>query len=142
VNEAFVRAAVAQASEGKGSYLRIPRGVYQHQDMYIVVNGPPSELAEFKYARGPVGHLDTCEKADPRILKLREVMQRCLPFALRPDVVAAFSNDPSLASSGFSRWCRIPEYASGSSPVTVKVVSGSGLDTVIYHDRIVSAAGQ
>lgn len=162
VSEAFVRAAIMQATDGKGSYRRIPRGVARHQDMYIVVNGPASEFADFEYAWCPVGHLDICKLVAPNVLDLAgwagdlscgrkiediqvlidgELMQRCLPFASRPDVVAFFDNDLRFSASGFSCCCRIPEHASESSALTIKLVSDSGLDTVIYHNRIGTAAG-
>jgi len=160
VTEAFVRGAILQATDGRGSYRRISRGVARHQDLYIVVSGSASELAKFEYAWCPVGHLDVCNVADSNLLNLGgwagdltpgskiediqvlidgEVMQRCLPFASRPDVVAFFDNDQRFSVSGFFCSCRIPEHASESSALAVKVVSDSGLSTVLYHGRIRTA---
>jgi SAM-dependent methyltransferase len=157
VTEAFVRAAIREASDGRASYRRVPRGAARHQDMYIVINGPVSEFSGFEYAWCPVGNLDVCKISASNVLNLGGwagdftpggkiddiqvlidgiMMQRCLPFASRPDVVAFFNNDLRFSSSGFACNCRIPEHTSDSSTLTVKVISGTGLSTVIYHERI------
>jgi hypothetical protein len=128
--------------------------------MYIVVNGLASQFADFEHAWCPVGHLDVCDVVASNLLNLGgwagdftpgtkiediqvlidgEVMQRCLPFAFRPDVVAFFDNDLRFSASGFSCSCRIPEHASESSALTVKLVSDSGLSTILYHSRIGTA---
>jgi hypothetical protein len=162
VTEAYVRSAIMQATDGRGSYRRISRGVGRHQDMYIVVNGPVSDLSGFEYAWCPVGHLDICSMAASSVLnlggwagdftpgrKIQDIqilidgvmMQRCLPFASRPDVVAFYNNDLRFSSSGFSCNCRIPEGTSESSMLSVRVFSDSGLDAVLYHERIGTAVG-
>jgi hypothetical protein len=156
VGEAFVRMAIEQATQGKGTYLRVPRAVNTYQDMYIVMNGIPSALLEFNYSWGPVGHLEVCNLSAARLLNVSgwtgditpnrkieeiqividgELVQRCLPFAPRPDVEAVLNN-PRLAKSGFSCYCPIPEGASNSSTLSVNVVSETGLNSVLYHDRL------
>jgi hypothetical protein len=130
--------------------------------MYIVVIGSALEFADFDYAWGPVGNLDVCKLVAPNLLDLggwagdltpghkivdiqvlidRDLVQRCLPFAPRPDVVAFFNNDVRFSSSGFSCTSRIPEHASESSALAVKLFSDSGLDTVIYHNPVGTVSG-
>jgi len=161
VSEAFVRAAIMQATDGRGSYRRIPRGVARHQDMYIVVNSSTSQSAEFEYAWCPVGHLDVCKVVASNLLNIGgwagdftpggkvediqvlidgEVIQRCFPSVSRPDVVAFYDGDLRFSTSGFSCCCRIPEHASESSALTVRVASNKGLSTILYHNRIGTAA--
>ena len=61
VNEEFVRGQIAQASAGAGHYLRIPRALAGHQDIYALSNAPLQPTDQLNFAHAPVGYLDRCE---------------------------------------------------------------------------------
>ncbi len=160
VNEHYVRAAIKEATAGRGSYLRIPRGLNWYQDLYLISGPPEPDFSTLHYSFGPPGYVDSVTLRegdllevtgwafDPSGLKIDEVrvvvqgglVQRCAPSVKRPDV-AHHLNNSKAEISGFSCVVRIPsdtDFMSAAS-LTVFAVSSGGESFIIYKNRVASA---
>ncbi len=160
VNEHYVRAAIKEATERRGSYFRLPRGLNRSQDLYLISGPPELDFSTLHYSFGPPGYVDTVSLREPNLLeitgwafdpsglKIDEVrvavegglIQKCVPSLKRPDVAQHFNNS-SAEVSGFSCVVRLPSDASAMSAtlLTVFAVGSGGESVIIYKNGLASA---
>jgi hypothetical protein len=95
-------------------YLRIPKGLWEFQDLYIVSRSPDRDAAKFAVSLGPSGNLDGCRLTDSgyylfegwaadfnqgcrihevQILVNGELQHCCQPAYERPDVAAVYADE-------------------------------------------------
>lgn len=148
VSESFVRAAVAQATDGNAACLRIPKALAHEQDVYVITRRPEvAGLADFR--RGPWGWVDERAIVSPNELYLRgwaaslddgpldQVQIRidgrlhhCETGQHRPDVGDAFGN-PALSLSGWEFRYTLPA-ATQKPYVEVSAQSADGECALLY----------
>jgi len=160
VNEHYVRAAIKEATAGRGCYLRIPRGLNWYQDLYLISGPPEPDFSTLHYSFGPPGYVDSVTfrerdlleatgwAFDPSGLKIDEVrvavqggpIQKCVPSVKRPDVVQHLNNSKAEIS-GFSCVVRLPSDTGlmSAASLTVFAVSSGGESFIIYKNRVASA---
>lgn len=139
VNEAFVRAAIAEASSTRHPYFRIARGLANEQDLYVVPRDRGLSLdALSSFRKGPWGWVDQWSVSPGRELHLAgwagslddgalpsvEIrvagkVHDCPCGLARPDV-ARVLGDPRLAATGWEFRRALPEH-----PVLVEVSAPS-----------------
>ena len=159
VTESFVRNAIQEATGGAGSYLNIERGLCRRQDLYVVTRGRFLTPTNFRFGLGPQGYLETCSRVTPQVFSVTgwagdatpntyidevqiridgRIVQKCMPFAERPDVAKHF-NDLRFLNSGLACNCLGLEGTTGSSTLTLKAVSSNGQEFIFYHDTLAKA---
>jgi SAM-dependent methyltransferase len=139
VTEAFVRAAIAGATPARHPWFRIPRGLANEQDLYVVPRDPARKLdALASFRKGPWGWVDEWSVSEGRELYLRgwagSLEDGALPSVeiriagkvhdcpcglARPDV-ARVLGDARLANSGWEFRHVLPGH-----PVLVEVSAPS-----------------
>jgi len=70
VTEAFVRSAVARASEEPVSVWRAALGLCNFQDLYVVVRGEAAGLSALTFQTEPFLRIETCSLETPELLTL------------------------------------------------------------------------
>jgi SAM-dependent methyltransferase len=149
VTEAYVRKATAEACGRVDSYCRLPRGLLDFQDVYIVSKSESVDFSTLQIDPGPRGYIEQCSLSEPGELKLGgwtadfapkafitgveiwidgKLAHRCLPFLDRPDV-AKYFNRPGAEMSGWESFC----HWNGNldSLLVVKACSNFGAEEVI-----------
>ena len=150
VTEAFVARSIAKATNSS-SYIRIPRGLCHHQDLYVVTKGRTSDPATLVFDHGPQGAVDVatlqsphdllvegwaaditrgCDIVDVQVMVDGRLVQRCRPFKARPDV-ASVLRDPSHLFSGWAMHARLQEPLTAGSTVLVKAINSCGTPQVL-----------
>jgi 2-polyprenyl-3-methyl-5-hydroxy-6-metoxy-1,4-benzoquinol methylase len=160
VTEAFVKRVIDEAMGREWSYLRMKRGLSNHQDIYIVTQDPQQNFDNLDLFNGPEGHVDHCWFAKPGELRVSgwagdltpncsisevqllinsEVRQRSIPSLPRPDV-AHVLREPKLQFSGWECLCPM-NYQSPSlnDIVEVKALSTSGVSYLMHMSTVQSA---
>ncbi len=159
VTEAFVARAIHDVTNGKGSYRRLPRELCHHQDLYVVAKNSRDDFSVLDSGIGPLGKVDFGGCAltrsdelsltgwaaevtpgawiqDIQVLVNGRMLQRCLPFAKRPDAARQLGEDKYLWS-GFECRCRLPNWVKPSTDILlVKAVSSNGLEFVLHTSTI------
>ena len=154
VTEKFVRRACRAALPPRVAVHRIPRGLNNHQDVYIIANDPARDPAGLVLGHHPIGFMDACERRDGGRLLLKgwaadpnegggiesvrvavngRTIRHIRPHLGRGDV-AALHGDFALQSG----W-ECPLGASEARPrdvVMVKAVNDMGLERVLFCDHL------
>ena len=160
VSESYVSEAIYNATNGKDKYHRLPRGICNHQDLYVLVNGDVDfSMLEVKMSR-PFGHFgscvlkennlhvsgwavtlspDTCIK-DIQIIVNGKMIQRCMPFDARHHVVKRFNDERHLIS-GWNCSCFLDRDNSEISTdiLTIRLVSSDNTEKIIFSGTIEEA---
>jgi len=151
VTEAYVGRAIAEISGHQAEYFRIPKGLWNFQDLYVVSRKGDRDFLSLNVHLGPCGGLDECisnEKEkycfrgwaadlgddawikDVQILVNGKRIHRCLPLYERPDIVAHYDNEKARCA-GWS--ARIDQNLfTPPDVVMVKCISNTGLERVIW----------
>jgi hypothetical protein len=118
VTESFVRAVIGKVAGPNAVVARLPRGLWEFQDLYAVSKDPHREPALLGLAPPPRGHLEVCEQSEDGVRfsgwsadlgrdeTIREVqlvvngqiLQRGTPSIERPDVAEALGSARALCS--------------------------------------------
>jgi SAM-dependent methyltransferase len=159
VNESYVRAAIAEATQEQGSYLRLPRGLNRHQDFYLIAGRPAPDFDVLLASLPPEGHVDLVSLIEPDLLRVTgwafahvgtigevrvtvggDLIQSCRPEVKRSDVMRHFEN-PNAELSGFSCDVRLPRKARSieAAPLNVAVIDSGGQPHVFYHQPLGTA---
>jgi 2-polyprenyl-3-methyl-5-hydroxy-6-metoxy-1,4-benzoquinol methylase len=156
VSEAFVRSAVAEATQGTADCLRVPRALWSFQDLYVVCRG--AAAGPISFAHEPVGYLEVAERSadarqlvvsgwafdhhGPGIAEVRirldgEVIATCPADLLRNDVASFFAAAAPFCC-GFHQVLPAPagESLPGDALLGVTAVSASGATFLIHLAKI------
>ena len=60
VSERFMQRVIQEACPGSGAFVRIPKGLWRYQDLYVVSRNGNRDLSRAESGRGPRGYLDRC----------------------------------------------------------------------------------
>lgn len=113
VREEFVARAVAEATGGEADYLRVPRGLWHFQDVYVVGH---AEALPMPFDRGVQGYVEVCrrdgeglgfsgwvvdhggplEEITVEVTMDDEAVARCRPEHPREDVAVSLGRDDAL----------------------------------------------
>jgi len=159
VSEAFVRSAIGQAIGGC-EVLRIPRGLGNFQDLYVVARAlpPAGGFSSLRLLRTPDGFLESCSRIGKRELSLSGwVGDRVTgqpPEAvririggtlagtcqdLRPRSSEVFAADPMLAVE-WQATVAVPEAADvDAALLSIRAVSRDGEELELYSDTVLAA---
>jgi SAM-dependent methyltransferase len=154
VSERAVRAIIAATLPSHVVVRRIPKGVSHYQDLYVVADDPARGSRPLEYRHHPQGDMHPCTigpsgnlelsgwAADPnqggriediQVLVNGQLVQRCMPYAVRPDVAAKIGAFARL--SGW--WCQVgSEQITPVDTVLVKAVNTGRLETVLAADTM------
>ncbi len=146
VTEFYIRQLLNQISDGKGFVYRIPQGLGQYQDLYIVTQHPQNDVEQLTLYQPPRGSLDSCYLTSDNMLCLsgwaadlnpggkietvqmvvnQQIIQQCQPALPRQDVAERFQR-LDLLECGWS--CQIPlDKISLKETILIKIISHSGL---------------
>ena len=161
VTEEFVRRALDEGGAAGWPHLRLPRGLWSHQDLYLLVRDPDLRFESLRYRRGPEGCLERLEMVAPRTLvatgwvgdpdgaaEVRliidgDVRHACRPTIARPDVATSLQ-EPAYAMAGWT--CPLDVDASDESyreaALDVVAVASDGRTRHLYAGRVGSALGR
>ncbi|MEA5498789.1 class I SAM-dependent methyltransferase [Limnoraphis robusta] len=155
VKEAFIRELIQQVSQNKASIFRIPKGLSNYQDLYLVTPQQNRDFTALDFKYYPEGYLDACNITPTGEIQLEgwaidwnsnhsvesiqiivnhQVIQQCQPSKERPDLVEHF-HQPELLKSGWS--CVIS--AGQISPqdiMIIKAVNTVGLEWIIAVEEV------
>lgn len=160
VTESFVAGAIAKASQGKAKYHRIKRGLLI-QDLYVVINAADRDFSDFNFGLKPRGYLDSCILTKPNELTLSgwatdtstldgstteieviingRIVQKCMPFLPRPDVVEVIKNERSLIS-GWTCSCYLGSKSDFSQDIlTLKMKSKDNIERILHFSTVEAA---
>ncbi|HLU37986.1 MAG TPA: class I SAM-dependent methyltransferase [Planctomycetota bacterium] len=150
VSEAFVHRAVRDATGGRVP-VRIPRGLCDYQDLYLVTKGRASDPAALAFDHGPQGAVDivALETAHDlfvegwaadntpgsrittvEILLDGRIVQRCLPDKPRPEVAATL-REPGDAECGWSARVRLEAPLQRDNVLLVRATNARGSSHVL-----------
>ncbi len=154
VSEDFVRAKVEKVAGGGPRFLRIPRGLANHQDLYLIARGKAAG-GELNFTHGPEGFIEICRvEADGRLFLrgwaadlnpaggVREIaitidgrpVATLTPDRIRKDVVNYFKN-PAALNSGWSTYLDAT-LAPADALLMAKVVNKQGMSHVFSVERV------
>jgi SAM-dependent methyltransferase len=163
VTEAYVR-SVVKAELGDCAVLRIPRGLANFQDLYVVVAGVDGSMggestvfAGLRIERSIDGFVEHCSRCGPRGVRLsgwvgdrvggrlpEEVRVKIdgVPSAacreLKPRSIQAFPSDPS-SMAGWQLTFDLPPAATDSSVLGIFVLASDGEELELYSDSLLAA---
>ncbi len=154
VSEHAVREIIRAVLPPHVTVHRIPKGISYYQDVYVVADDPVRASAPLDFKHHPQGWSNSCTigasgnlelagwAADPNpgggIKEIQvsvgdRVVQRCMPYAVMPDVAAKVGEFARL--SGW--WCQVgQEQVKPSDVVLVKAINASGLEKVLVADTM------
>jgi len=161
VTEAFVRSCLDEAGAIGWPHVRLPRGLWSHEDLYVVAGDPAVRFASLPRRRGPEGCLERVEMTSERTLAVSgwvgdpdgpaevrlvvdgELRDLCKPTIARPDV-AAFLQEPAYAIAGWSSVLHVePGDASfRDAELDVVAVARDGRTRRLFAGRVGSALGR
>ncbi|MEA5542850.1 methyltransferase domain-containing protein [Limnoraphis robusta Tam1] len=156
VKEAFIRELIQKVSQNKASIFRIPKGLSNYQDLYLVTPQQNRDFTRLNFKYYPEGYLDACnitptgeiqlegwavDCCNPKgcvetiqIIVNNQVIQQCKPSQERPDLVEHFKTSQALNSG----W--IFSIDSGKiSPqdiIIIKAVNTVGLEWIIAVEEV------
>jgi hypothetical protein len=158
VTEKYVRQAVDQVTNGKGKVHLIPKGINDHQDLYLVIKDAEEDFKSLQILKKPLGNLDSCivssshqlslsgwaitsnSNAEVKVIKIYindQLCQECTPSFDRPDVVDHYKNEGYL-NSGWKCLCSLDSNINlQEAVIKVKVVDNLGAEEYIYKGKIV-----
>lgn len=157
VTENYVHKAVALATNGEGKVYRIPKGIVNYQDLYLVVKNPEPDFQSLQFFQRPLGHLDACEMSASGELVLAgwaatpnlntkiaaievyingQLQQQLVPSILRPDVAQYYQNEQYLNSGWQCTLSLAEEIDLKAAILKVTIVDSLNLDTVLYLGKI------
>ncbi len=157
VSEEFVSQIIKQIVGNSAAFTRIPKGLCGNQDLYAIVKNPTIKFSELNFSHHPDGRVDICHFTptgelqlhgwaldfnqnggieDIQILVNGKILQRCLPYSERPDVVSYFQNDRALNSGWL---CFLAKNAVAPDDVIlVKAINRHKLERVIASGTLKS----
>jgi len=159
VTESFVAQAIAKATDGKGIYHRLKRGLLI-QDLYLIVNDPTLDFSSLNIGVRARGYVDSCtytrhdeitlkgwaaetswteQISDVRILVNGHLVQKCIPGYPRHDVVEFMKDERALISGWSCSFYLAPEMDIYQDLLMVKVVSSNNVERVVLINFIQSA---
>ncbi len=160
VSEAFVRRRLAAIGEGELSCHRVPRGLCNHQDLYLVAREPGVDFSGLAFAGDPEGYVEGFELEAPDRLFVRgwaadpywgagveeievEIDGRgagtCRAFGPRRDVAEAYKVEPRWAV-GWELRCPVPAERSRSAvTVLVRARGRAGFPRLLFAGSLESA---
>lgn len=158
--EAFVRAAVAAAGPDLSCH-RIPRGLHNIQDLYLVIRQPGVDFSGLAFHGDPRGYVESFHLEEPGRLALRgwahdagwgrpieevrllvdgRVSGRVRQFGTRPDVAASLRLPVEEAALDWLLTGRVPPGASRSRVVVmVKLLLAGGGEHLLHLSSLESA---
>lgn len=159
VSEGFVRGVVTERLGAEFSCHRIPRGLLNHQDLYLLVREPGCDFAGLTFAGEPEGYLEACAISPAGDLRLSgwvanpwwpaavervevwidgelAAIQTC--FGPRADVAAAFGAEPERAS-GWEVSCPCPAGSRSAVKIAVRAVGAGGFERLLHASSLESA---
>lgn len=157
VNGEFMRSTLEKVIPSSAKYHCIKKGLNGHLDIYLIVNNPHHNFAKLNFKHHPIGALETCEikpngeiyltgwAADlhrdggieeVQIIAKGDIVQRCLPYADRPEIAAKFNNEIPL-------YCGWSCYLSSSQvklyeTVIIKVINTRQMSRIIEFDSLMA----
>lgn len=154
VSEAYVARAVESVTRRRGAYRRIPKGLCDYQDLYVVTRPERDDLSDLDTSAGLVGFVDNRFEAENVVtfsgwahdfsphgdatevqaLVNGRVVDRCAAVAERADVAAHFS-DPSAAACGWSVSLPFNDL-SPTDAVALKAVSDCGRELLLLFEPV------
>lgn len=156
VDESFVARVIREACPGADGYVRIKKGLWRYQDLYVVSCRGNRDIRAAGLNRGPRGYLDLCfldasearyqlggwafdfeESAVPDRIDVyagTDLVCTSHPAESRLDVAAHFE-DPGMADCGWS--CQIDAARlERNDVITVEAVNSRGLSFVLTCDTL------
>lgn len=159
VSEAYVRRTLASIDAGLSCH-RIPRGLANHQDLYLVAREPGVDFSGLAFSGDPEGYVEAFELETPDRLFVRgwaadpfwsvgvEEIEvsidgrpagSCRAFGERRDVAEAWKIDPRW-TAGWELSCPVPAARSRSAAtVLVRARSPRGFPRLLYAGSLESA---
>ena len=158
VGEPFVRRAIAEVAPGS-SACRIPRGLANFQDLWIVVPEPGCDFSGLRLRAGPDGFVEHCSvaagrlrmsgwvvdrvrRAAPRELRVSvggEVLRVLRDFHPRTEIGALFPYE-RVTGYGWGFEADLPAGAlEGNAVLSVEVVDAAGEAFPLYEDALLTA---
>jgi len=154
VSEAYVAKAVEAVTGRRGAYRRIPKGLCDYQDLYVVTRPERDDLSALDTSPGLIGFVDNRVTADNGVtlsgwahdfspledatevqaLVNGRVANRCPAVAERADVAAHF-DDPSAAACGWSVSLPLNKL-SPTDVVALKAVSEAGRELLLLFQPV------
>jgi hypothetical protein len=154
VSETYVTQAVQSATGQPGRLRRIPKGLCDFQDLYVVTGAGRGDLDALDTSRGLLGYLDSRLLTDDgltfggwvhdfstpgvgsEVLALVNgvVIDRCQATGERPDVATQFAGQGVL-NCGWAVSLPVTKLET-TDVIAVKAVSGSGRDLVLMFDTV------
>jgi SAM-dependent methyltransferase len=158
VNEAFVRKVLRDLAP-KASAHRIPRGLVNFQDLWIVVPEPSADFSRLRVGPAPEGFVEHCSapgrllrmagwvvdrvlRQPPRELRLRiggDIRLVYRDFQPRPEVAALFPYE-NVTGYGWRFEVEIPPSAlERGATLELEVVDAAGESSTLYSDTLAAA---
>jgi SAM-dependent methyltransferase len=158
VNEAFVRRLLRQVAPDAAVH-RIPRGLLNFQDLYVVTPEPDCDFSGLALGPEPEGFVEHCSAPAGRLRLGGWVADRTLrrpprelrvavggetrlvhrDFSVRPEVGALF---PYEQVTGYGWHCEVPlpeRALDDDAPVAIEVVDADGAASTLYADTLLAA---
>lgn len=162
VCERFMEGVIQKACPGAGEAVRIPKGLWRYQDLYVVSRDGNRDLSRADSGRGPRGYLDRCtlepsgshyrfggwaydfeHEALPAQIDLfvgENRVQTCLAGGQRGDVADHFDR-PAMRACGWT--CLIDAQAIETSDLITAELRGQNGETfVVACDTLERLLGQ
>lgn len=156
VCEKFVREAIRSSCPKSAGYVRIPKGLWRYQDLYVVARDGQRDIGTAGRYRGPVGYVESCrlneslaayclegwafdfdEGGEVDLIEVRigsERVQVCVPAHPRPDVAAHFGD--SRATTVGWKCLLSAEQLAPTDIVSVEFFSSSGRSSIVAFDTL------
>lgn len=156
VKEAYIRELIQQVSQHQASIFRIPKGLSNYQDLYLVTPQQNRDFTALDFKYYPEGYLDACNITPTGDIQLEgwavdycnpkgcvetiqmivnnQVIQQCKPSQERPDLVEHFKTSQAL-NSGWN--CSIDSgKISPQDIIIIKAVNTVGLEWIIAVETV------
>ena len=152
VTEAYVQRVIEEISGQEANYCRVPKGLWNFQDLYIVSRDGERDLSTLTVSVGPFGGLDEChlqtseqrygfygwaadftEHAWIKDVQLRvngQLVHQCIPLYERPDIFAHYGRESGRCSGWRGHVDR--EILHPEDVLMVKCISNTDLEEVLW----------
>jgi SAM-dependent methyltransferase len=159
VTEDFVRGVIAEIAPGASAH-RIPRGLVNFQDLWVVVEESGADFSGLAVRATPEGFVDHCSWIPPDGLEVSgwvvdratgepvravqgwvgdRLLQSSAEFSPREDAASAFVGAKPLHPQGWRLRLAIPPGISRSACLHLRVIDSQGRESTLYASTIDAA---
>ena len=156
VDETFVRLAIGRVAP-RASAHRVPKGLANFQDLWIVVDEPDVSFAGLGLRAGAEGHIDRCALVAPRRLEVSgwavdrvvgeppaevravvggEVLAVTRELPPREDAAPLYLPVERVRPISFHLVLDLPPGTPGAAPLKVRAVDGQGHESAIFTSTV------